>query len=108
MIDLSDDKYTPEVMQTHKVFRVTVPRHTHADVKSTELPFIYVHVDRYGCVQLASNSYWPDGPFDEPLIQKAIYEYLEEWELIEKKTIGPEDWEYFATVKLTDASWRVL
>lgn len=34
-------------------------------------------------------------------VEKRVWEWLVEWELIELKPIGPDDAEYFATPKLT-------
>jgi hypothetical protein len=34
--------------------------------------------------------------------RKEIYEFLYEWEFIKKVNIGPEQYEWFATKKLTD------
>jgi hypothetical protein len=65
---------------------------------------LFINVDETNVATIADNSMWfgklaGDMTWEQ---RKEIYEFLYEWEFIKKVNIGPEQYEWFATKKLTD------
>lgn len=104
--DVYDDKLQPEFSATWITYRVTVPGEYRHDYWADVL----VEPGTDYCVL----SCWKWGEYRQPRpaiyspsnwhlleVEKRVWEWLVEWELVELKAIGPEDSEYFATTKLT-------
>ena len=107
MIDLWDDNNEPIVRFNQAVYYVGLPSEVQMTMPTNEIPYVYVGVDKYGLVELVNFNWF--GQYSRNVdstkqggIRREIYQWLEEWEIIESRRIGPEDSEWFATKKLLD------
>lgn len=102
--DLYEDKNKPAIdgKRVTVTYRVSIPN-------SRNYAWIEVEPDNAGYISNISGFEWFGirsatatlTLVEKQDIQRAIYEWLKEWELIELRPIGPEDSEYFATAALT-------
>jgi hypothetical protein len=103
--DLWADENEPTAKYAYTTYRLSVPKPS--EMKTSEVPFVYVEVDEYGVVSINTRySVWFGEKFDQNFsasshhLYNEIYEWLVEWDLAEWKKIGPDDKELFATAKL--------
>jgi hypothetical protein len=110
--DLYHDANEPVVISERSVVTYTLAftperrRELNSEWKDpvTWNPFhVNVDVDEYGMATLGRHTRWFGKGIRNMSHQekREIYLWLQEWEFIELRPIGPEDSEYFATDKLT-------
>jgi hypothetical protein len=108
-IDLYADENRPLVRLASTTYRVSIPRP--AEVRTQDIPFVYVEVDYLDMISIDRRYTNWDGLRGMDLIEDnrsvnsllvEIYAWLVEWELAEWRRIGPEDSELFATSKLIE------
>lgn len=97
-VDIYADTSEPQVVESGHVWSVGIPW----DKESRMYPVnLWVSVDRYGLIDKLEGTF--QGVHTNTMEweqSRKIYEYLQEWELVTLRKIGPEDSEWFATKKL--------
>lgn len=92
-----------------RYFRVSEPN-------SRNYAYVEVEIENDGYVAgissfewdgVRSTELWVTHSFKERQIYPHIYKWLKEWDLIELRPMGPEDFEYFATATLLSTTSEV-
>jgi len=103
-------------VRTHCLIRFVFKVYTVAPIgrRRKGQPYIFVEVDQHnGSISIQGRSTWNGKRLDQqakPLsrefyaLEREVIDYLAEWELVEWRSIGPEDREVFATNKLLGES----
>lgn len=105
--DVYDDKLQPQFAPIGVTYRVVVPdeyKHDYwADVV-VEPGTDYCRLDgwKWGEYRQPRPAAYSSANWHLLEIEREVWSWLREWELVELKSIGPEDSEYFATERLTN------
>jgi hypothetical protein len=106
--DLYAAENEPLVMQRYETYVVTLPSPIREALGRGNYPWVFLNVYEDGLATLDNCSSWFNEATrhvsSEVAIRREIWEWLVEWELVELKPIGPEDWEYFITSKFLNRS----
>lgn len=97
MISLYADENAPTIQQCGIVYRLQTPHPIYREGVN-----ISIHVDDMGFINEIVG--WFAGKLVRSMThdeQLEVYKYLVEWELAALRAIGPEDYDYFATKKLS-------
>jgi hypothetical protein len=103
--DIWDAEAEPVPHKVWTTYHFTLPtgvRRKLAEGGVKTYPWVYINVDDFGVVQIdTERSHWftSEEPLKKSQLRALIYEWLAEWELIQRQPIGPEDYEWFITEK---------
>jgi hypothetical protein len=97
----ADAEPVPRMVWT--TYHLTLPtgvRRELAEKGIKTYPWVYINVDDYGFVEVdVLRSHWFEGELKKSELRKLVWEWLAEWELVERQAIGPEDYEWVTTDK---------
>jgi hypothetical protein len=101
--DIWADEAKPVPHMVWTTYHFTLPaavRKKLAEQGVKQYPWVYINVDSFGCVEIdLTRSHWFVSPEElkKHVLRNLIYEWLAEWEYIQRQPIGPEDYEWFIT-----------
>lgn len=104
--NLYEDEYNPTATENYRVYVLELPSSVIPAKHRPRDPIrVYASVDNYDEVNIEDQTYWfgkkaSNMTWEE---KQEIWEWLGEWDYAERKKIGPEDYEWFATQKLKES-----
>lgn len=109
-LDLWAPEAEPTVRRLYATYRLTVPSEVASGHRTEDIPFVYLDVyseDGLATLNLHYTLWFNKKPSrGVDIVQDEIWEWLQEWELVESKRIGPEDSEFFVTDKFWEKSGK--